>query len=1184
MSRFESFSYSVYETRRVLRDRLGRMLRPAHERLMPERGHAGGISDVDLLDLLLRVQITHGDDVSKVRTAYEAHRASHPESPTFDALINDGWFGVTWGRITTELHTRMAARKQSVSLRDALAVLDPRQHHATTFAFDDLFAFATPAQRLAERLVEHPEDIHILSAPSPDWVAARLWERRPAGDGAAALRWWVDRWRLLGSPVGSPIRWWSDSDALAWRRAAFDVLRTDPGLVGWEREKALIDARLDNEGGRVATPPLLSGLIERWGWINGSHLDHWGRGLESCGDTWVLLAMLCEDLLATDRLLDAPSVAELLDLIVDRPTLLVLLATRIQQQPALLADVLLHPPTSACGCLMVADWSAQPIGAWERSLQESENADARERAFADAMAIATHHLRGSKGSVTELADLLVWMHWRLRADDHAMPNRRRKITDRMLAVVHSELQSLPTEQLKEVLAALSFRESDGLGTPRFTAALDLASCAALTDSVDADKAVTAYVAALRPDTVSYFSVGLKPAQASVLALAAKRSTAWSAFLAPLDIPQELEKTKDADNEYTARDKIARALRAHIRVLSRAIVAWEGPVPGDLVGALASAIRAGSSSHLEKGRVGAFAARYETGFEASRVEPPLVVDVAGACRRLPDEVRSGIDEALLLIDEPLTLALLVQHAPGTIREKLVARIDALTPEDAASIRSLTEMQGRIEGLLNAGAIAAASRYMDVERGLKTFGRVEGRAVARLRWELRVALQRGEFERIAQTKPPQDLDRSEAASAQDAIDFYKALAELSNPNGDASIAESLFAGLARRHPENAAYVVNRFAARLSRILDRDMFKRLDGADIPGAREAMNEADHALQNAFGVEKQDTGIHGANRALLLLAIGRNEEAYEALQRDRMNGEPDRVAAYSAIALARMGRVDEAHATLAAGDAAHPDSGVLKAAREHLNIGTPGRFRVPSVSTDDSIAAIQGALYRLTQLDPGMQARVVSRETMEAHLTEEVRSAAAGVTALVPNLREVQLQEDDVTAVLLRILEPRARLFGWSVPDQSRGGYSARGNPGERDLVLRKDGYVISVIEAVVCKQNPTTETQRRVLTSHFRKLFGYDQCRVFFHVVYSYVETPSEVVTAMREVATSTAPEAFTFVRAEDLPHEDSRPLGFVATYTAQGGGDVKIVCLVMDMRQQAQRDAAALAGQTRKSTSRS
>lgn len=254
-----------------------------------------------------------------------------------------------------------------------------------------------------------------------------------------------------------------------------------------------------------------------------------------------------------------------------------------------------------------------------------------------------------------------------------------------------------------------------------------------------------------------------------------------------------------------------------------------------------------------------------------------------------------------------------------------------------------------------------------------------------------------------------------------------------------------------------------------------------------------------------------------------------------------------------------------------------MKAAREHLRIGAPARLSVPSVSTDDPVVAIRGALYQLTQLDPSAQARVGSRETMEAHLAEEVRFAAAGVTALVPHLREVELKEDDVTALLLRILEPRATLFGWSVPDQSKGGFSRHGNPGERDLALRKNGSVISVIEAVVCKRNPTTKTQRRDLTSHLQKLFGYDQCRVFFHIVYSYIETPSEIVTVMRGVAQSEAPSRFAFVSTEDLPHEDSRPAGFVATYTARDGGDVKVVCLVMDMRQQAQRYAAALAGRT-------
>jgi hypothetical protein len=116
-----------------------------------------------------------------------------------------------------------------------------------------------------------------------------------------------------------------------------------------------------------------------------------------------------------------------------------------------------------------------------------------------------------------------------------------------------------------------------------------------------------------------------------------------------------------------------------------------------------------------------------------------------------------------------------------------------------------------------------------------------------------------------------------------------------------------------------------------------------------------------------------------------------------------------------------------------------------------------------------------------------------------------------------------------------------------------------------------------MVCDQNPQTKTQRKKLTSHFQKLFGYDQCRVFFLIVYSCMKTPEDVLTAMKAIVQSSAPGAFVHVRTEHLPHEDSRPAGLLATYTARGGGDAKVVCLVMDMRQQAQREAAALAGRT-------
>jgi len=1180
MSRFEAFS-SVYEVRRVLRDRLGRMLRPAMEHAPRERPGSFDLCDVDMLELLLHVQISPTDDAITVRAAYDAHRLLHSELPTFDELRDDGWFAVTWGRVTSELSLRTPAREQAEPLRAALlAVLDARRR-GTAFAFADISALPEAARALASRLENDPGELRFLSAPSPDWVAARLWERRPAGDDSAALRWWVDRWRILAEAAGSPTRWWSRDDARAWRQAAFNVLQSDPGLVDWDREKEMVDAQLHNEWERadaerrveweqLVTPAMPSGLIDRWERVTAPHPDHWERALELCGETWVLVELLCRDLDA-DRVVDGPSAAELLALVVTRPWLTLLLATRIQRQPALLADVVLHPSTAAWGCLLVADWGARPVGAWERPLQAAEAAEFRERAFADVMSLAAQQLRFGNGSATEIAELLRWLHGKTLAGTDAP----RKVSDRTLAVVHSELQSLPREKLKEVLDALSLRELEGLGSARFAAALELAALAGLTDALDANKAVGAYVAGLRSTTVAYSVVGLTPRQASTLAAVAKRSGRWNEFLVPIDVRAEVRAAKAADkNPYTSRDEIAHALRAHIRVLSRAVVGWEGDVPGELVKALADAIRSGSTSHEEKGRVGAFAARYETGFARSRAQPPLIADVGDAYTRLPETLRSGLTDALLSIDEPLTLALFLQRAPNAIRDKLTVRIDALSPEDAASVQSLTEMQGRIEELLNAGSIDAALKYIDAERDLKTLGRVDGRAVVRLRWECRVAFHRREYGRISEITIPDGLQPFEVTEAEDTLSFYRALSELSNPNGDASTAESLFADLALRHPENSAYAINRFAAHLSKLLGRDLFKKLGVEDLPDAREAMSIADRALAQAFGDESQ---IHEVNYALLLLAMGQNEDAYQRLQHARKKNDSERVAAYSAVALARMGRVDEASAALVASEATHPASEVLKAAREHLNLGTPAHFGVLSVSTDDPVAAIQSALYRLTQVDPGIQARVAERETVEGHLTAEIRSAAASLTSLVPHLHEVHLNEDDITAVLLRILEPRARLFDWSLPDQSNGGYSARGNAGERDLIIRKDGYVISVLEAMICEGNPSTETQQKNLTSHFQKLFGYDQCRVFFHVVYSYFATPRSIVDQMKTIAQSEAPSGFIYDNTVDIPHEDSRPTGFVATFRTEQSGDVKVICLVLDMKQQVQREAAALAGRT-------
>jgi hypothetical protein len=156
------------------------MLRPARGQVTWEHPDAFVLSDVDMLEFLLRARITHDDDVVTVQAAYEEHRSTHPDLPTFDELLDAGWFGVAWGRITTELHMRMAVHRQSESLREALAVvLDARRHDGMAFAFDDISALPEAARPLATRLIEHPQGIRSLSAPSLDWVVAR--DGRPSG-------------------------------------------------------------------------------------------------------------------------------------------------------------------------------------------------------------------------------------------------------------------------------------------------------------------------------------------------------------------------------------------------------------------------------------------------------------------------------------------------------------------------------------------------------------------------------------------------------------------------------------------------------------------------------------------------------------------------------------------------------------------------------------------------------------------------------------------------------------------------------------------------------------------------------------------------------------------------------------------------------------------------------------------
>jgi hypothetical protein len=273
------------------------------------------------------------------------------------------------------------------------------------------------------------------------------------------------------------------------------------------------------------------------------------------------------------------------------------------------------------------------------------------------------------------------------------------------------------------------------------------------------------------------------------------------------------------------------------------------------------------------------------------------------------------------------------------------------------------------------------------------------------------------------------------------------------------------------------------------------------------------------------------------------------------------------------MGRVTEAISLL---DRAEEEIGitdVLRAARAHIRNGQ-SFVAAANISTgDDSLQRVRLALLDLSQMDHIRQAEALqsSPEPFDTFVVGHVRSAAASVTSLVPMMTVVDFtsSEDNLSALVRELLRSRLQFLNWSVLDQSKGGFTANENAGERDLLLQKDSTTLAVIEAVVCR---TSVTQNN-LTYHFRKLLAYSTCRLFFHLTYSFLETPRAILDHLRHTAKNDAPNGFDYQGHEDIPFTDWRPVGFVARY-AMERGEVKVIFLILDMRQQLQRDTAKTA----------
>ncbi len=1185
MRRFSSMKYAAAETRRILRDRFGRYL-PVTQTGAVHPNAGALIRDELLLNLLLNLRPVLESDADRARARYEAALANNPAESSFDQTIADGWFRVIWGRIATPYEIDQRARAAPADTMTALNAL-LKKRFEETYVVGEAAKSDPELAELVGRIGRGEAAPDALRSEDPEWVAARLWDRALRDDAshAAELRLWVDRWRLLGWPSLVAHKVWSEKAANIFRETTLAVLASEPGLAGWDETRSGFIRQISLRTGQPDAnteshfPPLPGTLLGRAVWLGDLRLEGAIAGMMSANQDLVGLIRLLLSDVEEQEFAQAPHpiFKRLVELAVARPEILAVVLFKIRWSAALLADLLLYPATSALACWLIAQWPG-PSGAWDRELRARDDQATKAMAFADAASVLGDFLEQGSVPPAEVASLLDVLYKAAKPIFSDEGN-----DDATLATLRGEIASQAVAVQQAIFAALSVgTPQSGLGSSAFAAALDVVDAADLVESVDPVPLVSAYVSSVSAGAYELSANRISvSAAASLVRLATKAPAALrQAFFAPIDVRSRIAAAAEPDvNPLTIEDETARSIRAHVRVLCRAVSGLQDSGSGELIDALIEAVRVGALKHDEKGRVGAFAARFETDPYRGARDRPIAVDLAGALSALSGDQREKLLAVILEIDEPIVLARLIALTPLDVRTRIESRIDALTPLNAGGIRSLPEAMVRIEELLTAGRADAAARFIEAERGLRPLGRVAGRDLAQLRTDLHLKLLRQDWSGIATTDAPPALVGQARDTALDLINFFKGLAAMRDPNGNREGAEHFFGALHQRHPHVAAYAVNLFAARISILLGADGFADLQGPKRVRGRHVLAEAEQASLQLRDMSEADLEVMNCNKALLLLALGQPDRAYDVLASLSPRGRlRDSAAAFAAIALNRMARVREALAVLDDAEKATGETKILKEAREHIKSGKHFAAVISLATNDNPARQIKAALFDLSQMNHHRQAEVLieASEPFETLVIDHVRAAAESVTSLVSltQFAKTALYEDEITALLRMPLNGSVRFLGWTVTYQSPGGYSARGNTGKRDLVIEKNSSTLAVIEAIICRNPVTTQTVQKNLTDHFQKLLGYSSCAMFLHLTYSYADAPSSVLDYLRTMAEKEAPPSFVYAGAKDIPLIDSGPTGFIAKYEGPLG-TVKVVFLVLDMRQYAQEEAARLAG---------
>lgn len=1173
-------------------------------------------------DLMLRVlqnAVAEPDPraIENGRAVVAKYLSGQPDaSAAWDELVAGNWIRVVWEQWHVVRVKRRPDRDQSAAAKRRLSLLahlqevagggarlvvpgasiivdDHRNIHPGTPTLEGLIGLGLLERRDGAILIA--ENWPRLGVSGPE-IVAKLWDGKEAGpSGRQRLSWWRDRvfgiihnWHGFGGHLGRRGR-------EEFRRAAWELILSEPDLRGWEEERRRIETLIASANGmgeidRELVSPVPDEPLGRFEWSRHEARHDNDEERELVGA--LVLKLLEWRLEFPDGAPWHEWISEYVTAAESRPYLLNELSDLVSRDPVHAADLLLIPHAAALALWMLVGRTRHTGSVWEPEVHAAHERARHDLVWPDVVECGLWSVlrRAPELVTTDIAALVERFYEAERRAYSPMvggdPRRADAIAMRKQTFL-DHLRSWPAANdalaldsvggpVAETLARRAKTENE-LESAATRALIWLVGSGADEHSpwrrFGARLLIDCYQGVLRAR--DWWWVGRFDGVAwARLASFLERNAPdeWSLLLAPPALPAS------ALDDSVDDELVMPSVRTHAFLLLSLVIEWPRHAGVELAPeALQQALEEWLGKWLPgtQARPSLIDAAVDIELMYELPRESMVVTIAHALPRLTPDRHRRIREVLLsATTEVRQLACFINAASSdddaSAARAILKRFTTL--EGATTISDLREVWRTVDALIEADEVDRAEAWLAAWSG-----RIDRRTIdGWIRWEVsaiqRVRLHRGRFEEAAAAPLPAWAGDSDEARA--ANDFYRGVAMLNTKPARATHAAQIFGRLHKRARHNTSYAVNLIAARTNELLDAADEEYLAAGEVEALQRLLADAD-SLMETYSAEQRAhvETTYQVNRLLILHRLrdwGGLLEAFWKLppttQRDPT------LASYAARAMAVSGQAALAHEM-----------------RMEMRAPNSPPDRAPGTHDPDPLAALRSAMQTVAELPIHDQGRVwwgmELGEALERALIHTCAALAHMAPALARPTDGGAHEEDRVTGLLAGLLQQRVLKLGWQVTSQERGGYTAkeassgRGGIGEVDLRIHRESVSIAVGEAVLLQRYDAPS-----LTEHLQRLFGYGVAGVPFlvHLVWCYAPNPSEIWDRYRAEIVPAAPHGFELQRW--LPRDQHLSSGVwhaVSEHAHRDSHRCLVGHFMVDLLQDSQRRVAAEARPRRRAS---